>query len=109
MSRDFAHEHKITTRSVWEINDALDQVVRRAGRRLKFRGRKLSREAVVNGAIVALSGMDADALVRFLAPHVAAIEAMLGRDAPPEADDPPGPLHGERAPVAPPPRSRRSG
>lgn len=59
---------------------ALDNLVAelKASGRLRFNGKKISQEALVNASWIWMQSLDLDELERQLAPHVARLESMMG-------------------------------
>lgn len=98
---DFDYDQQITMRSIGSVKGAFDRVVgdlRSAGR-LRFRGRKISREAFANAVwlyLADLSEADQEGLEGLLAPYVSRLESLMSEAEPDEA---PQPRPGEGKPI----------
>ena len=80
--RDLTDEFKLSVRSVAEVFAALNGMVTRlaVSRRLRFRGRKPTRAAVVSAALLYLESLPPEEWERALACGLSRLEAILGDD-----------------------------
>ena len=94
--RDLTDDFKLCVRSIGEVTGALAVMVNRLAmaRRTRFRGRKPTRAAVVNAALLYLDSLDPAERERALALGMARLEKLLEFD----------PAAGADAPAPPPPR-----
>lgn len=95
----------ITIRTVSAAKRALDRATAdlRASGRIRFKGQKVTKEAVINAMWLAIADVDPDRLERWLAPYVVKLEEEMRKGSTPvvEDDDPfPGPPAGN-TPVSP--------
>lgn len=79
---DLSREHRLNARSTAQIIAMRDSAVSRLanGAGLKFRGRKLSDEAFINGAILAFLALDHASQVRTMGDELRRLESMLEDD-----------------------------
>lgn len=84
MSRELSYEDQQTIRSDGEIVLALEGVVSRlkATRRVKYKGKKVSKEAVVNASWLMLADMPMEVLETQITKYLARLEALLGHGDP---------------------------
>jgi hypothetical protein len=84
---DLSREHRLNARSTAQIVAMRDSAVSRLANvsGLKFRGRKLSDEAFINGAILAFLALDNASQVRTMGDNLRRLESMLEDDGPSES------------------------
>lgn len=77
--RDLRREHRLTARSLPELIRWVEETLSRYGssRRVTFRGRKLSLEAIVNASLLHLMSLPEDEQERVLGASIARLEGML--------------------------------
>ena len=77
--RDLRREHRLTARSVPELSRWVEETLSRYGssRKVTFRGRKLSLEAIVNASLLHLMSLPEDEQERVLGASIAKLEGML--------------------------------
>lgn len=105
---DPTFEKGVTIRTTAKAQRAIGRVVAamKSSPRVRWKGGAATKEAVINAAWLWLDDQPEEFVEELMARYVARLEALMTDSADPAA----GPLHGERAPVAPPPpRRRRSG
>jgi hypothetical protein len=90
--KNFGYENQVAIRSTPAVVRELDRIVAdmRASGRVRFKGRKITKEAVVNALILWVADQDQEAVEAVLAGPVARLEAILA--GPGDRDDEgPGP------------------
>jgi len=99
--RDLTDEFKLSVRSIGEVIEALGAIVNRLAvtRRLRFRGKKPTRAAVVNAAVLYLESLAPPERERALAAGMERLERLL-------EVDPTGGSNGEEAAAGPAPPKR---
>ena len=77
--RDLRREHRLTARSLPELIRWVEETLSRYGssRKVTFRGRKLSLEAIVNASLLHLMSLPEDEQERVLGASIAKLEGML--------------------------------
>lgn len=77
--RDLRREHRLTARSLPELIAWVEQALSRYGssRRVTFRGRKLSIEAIVNASLLHMLSLPDDEQERILGESIGKLEKML--------------------------------
>ena len=107
--RKLSYEYKLPGRSLAEVYERFHGALtrHRTVGRVKFSGRKLSAEAMVNAVMLSFLDMDEAQQEVILAAYVPRFEAMLadgitlGHNAPPEADEAHRDIPVEREVIAP--------
>jgi hypothetical protein len=76
---ELSYDNQISTRSTPKVVQALDMLLAqlRGSGRVRFRSRRLSKEALVNAMCLMLADLDVAQVEALLAPHVARLEAIL--------------------------------
>lgn len=106
--RKLSYEYRIPSRSIQEVyEDFMTTLARhQRNRSLRFNGRKLSAEVMLNGAVMHFLAMSPEAQRAALEAYVPKFETMLVEEEPPAVPlDPPAPVHGK--PVDPSGEKRR--
>lgn len=77
--RDLRREHRLTARSLPELIRWVEETLSRYGssRKVTFRGRKLSLEAIVKASLLHLMSLPEDEQERVLGASIAKLEGML--------------------------------
>jgi hypothetical protein len=96
--RKLSYEYKLPGRSIPEVYERFSQsLIRHQGMgRIKFTGRKLSAEAVVNAVVMRFLDLPVDDQARVLAEYVPRFESMLIEPGDPGFEAPTVPVDGRR-------------
>lgn len=94
--RKLSYEFKLPGRSIPEVYERFNQSLTRhqGSGRVKFSGRKLSAEALVNAVMLHFLDMPHDAQAGIVARYVPAFEAMLAEEGDPQPQAPPAAANG---------------
>lgn len=91
--RDLSDEFKLSVRSIPEVYRALGEIVSQlaVGRRVRFRGKKPTRAAVVNASLLYLDSLPAEEWERVLVIGLQRLEEILASNESPGPSQPVGP------------------